>query len=218
MSGWSKGWMKTAPVSCAYSWAAASVSSTTCPCSRTCAPYSRVAATLGSGAPTGMKTVDRTPSSADASATPCAWFPALAATTPAARSTGERPEMRTYAPRSLNDPVRCRFSHLNWTGAPTRADRWRLPSSGVTRETPESIFCAPRTSSRISGGKRPGGAKFIPQVLQLKGVAAAAAGALLSRSPQVCAALVRVAPGPRTLSPTHPTPHEESPRPCPLRT
>lgn len=38
---------------------------------------------LGEGAPTGMKTVERTPSSEEASATPCAWFPALAATTPA---------------------------------------------------------------------------------------------------------------------------------------
>ncbi|GGR33263.1 hypothetical protein GCM10015536_43440 [Streptomyces griseomycini] len=37
-SGWSKGWMSTAPVSCAYSSAAASDSSTTWPCSRTSAP------------------------------------------------------------------------------------------------------------------------------------------------------------------------------------
>lgn len=132
--------MKTAPVSWAYSWAAASVSSTTWPCNLTSAPYSRVAATFGSGAPTGMKTVARTPSSAEASATPCAWFPALAATTPAARSTGDSPAIRTYAPRSLNEPVRCRFSHLKWTGAPTSSDRWRLPSIAVIRATPESIF------------------------------------------------------------------------------
>ncbi|MDH6191154.1 hypothetical protein M2168_004186 [Streptomyces sp. CZ24] len=94
-SGWSKGWMKTAPVRSAYSWAAASVSSTTSPCSRTSAPYSRVAATLGSGAPTGMKTVERTPSRVEARATPWAWLPALAATTPAARSSGESPAIRT---------------------------------------------------------------------------------------------------------------------------
>ena len=70
-----------------------SVSSTTWPCSRTSAPYSRVAATFGSGAPTGMKTVERTPSSEAASATPCAWFPALAATTPGGpllRAAGRR--------------------------------------------------------------------------------------------------------------------------------
>jgi hypothetical protein len=64
--------MKTAPVSRAYSCAAARVSSTTCPCIRTSAPYSRVAATFGSGAPTGMNTVEPTPSSEEASATPCA--------------------------------------------------------------------------------------------------------------------------------------------------
>jgi hypothetical protein len=46
------------------------------------APYARVAATFGSGAPSGMKTVDVLPSSDAASATPCAWLPALAATTP----------------------------------------------------------------------------------------------------------------------------------------
>lgn len=144
--------MKTAPVRSAYSWAAASVSSTTSPCSRTSAPYSRVAATLGSGAPTGMKTVERTPSRVEARATPWAWLPALAATTPAARSSGESPAIRTYAPRSLKEPVRWRFSHLRWTGAPTSSERWRLPSIIVTLATPASIFCAPRTSSSVTLG------------------------------------------------------------------
>ena len=60
-----------------------------------------------------MNTVDLLPSRDAASATPCAWLPALAATTPRARSAGDRLAMRTYAPRILNDPVRCRFSHLN---------------------------------------------------------------------------------------------------------
>ncbi len=95
MSRWSKGWMNTAPVRSAYSWAARKVSSTTCPCRRTSAPYSWVAATFGSGAPTGMNTVERTPRREEASATPCAWLPALAATTPAARCSGSRPAMRT---------------------------------------------------------------------------------------------------------------------------
>ncbi len=87
--------MNTAPVAAAYSSAAASVSSTTWPCRRTSAPYSRVALIFGSGAPFGMNTVERTPSSAEASATPCAWLPALAATTPAARSSGSSPAIRT---------------------------------------------------------------------------------------------------------------------------
>lgn len=97
-----------------------------------------------------MNTVERTPSRDEASATPCAWFPADAATTPAARSSGRSPEMRTYAPRSLNEPVRCRFSHFRWTGAPTSPDRCLLPSSAVTRATPDSIFWAPRTSSSMT--------------------------------------------------------------------
>ncbi len=111
-----------------------------------------MAATLGSGAPTGMKTVERTPSRVEARATPWAWLPALAATTPAARSSGESPAIRTYAPRSLKEPVRWRFSHLRWTGAPTSSERWRLPSIIVTLATPASIFCAPRTSSSVTLG------------------------------------------------------------------
>ncbi len=99
-----------------------------------------------------MKTVERTPSREEASATPCAWFPALAATTPAARSSGISPAIRTYAPRSLKEPVRWRFSHLKCTGAPTRRDRYLLPSIAVTLDTPASIFWAPRTSSRVTDG------------------------------------------------------------------
>ncbi len=100
-----------------------------------------------------MNTVECTPSSDEASATPCAWFPALAATTPAARSSGSSPAMRTYAPRSLKEPVRWRFSHLRCTGEPTSRDRYRLPSIAVTRATPESILWAPRTSSRVTERK-----------------------------------------------------------------
>ncbi len=94
-SQWSNGWMKTAPVASEYRCAARSASSTVLPCSRTSAPYSLVAATFGSGAANGMKMVECTPSSEDASATPCAWLPALAATTPPARCTGESPAIRT---------------------------------------------------------------------------------------------------------------------------
>ena len=53
-----------------------------------------MAATLGSGADSGMNTVAEQPSSRAASATPCAWLPALAATTPRARSASVSREMR----------------------------------------------------------------------------------------------------------------------------
>ena len=58
------------------------------------APYPRVASIFGSGAPSGITTVAFTPSCAAAKATPCAWLPALAATTPWARSASLSREMR----------------------------------------------------------------------------------------------------------------------------
>ena len=59
------------------------------------APYPRVALTLGIGAPSGMNTVASMPSILAASATPCAWLPAEAATTPRARSAASRRDSRT---------------------------------------------------------------------------------------------------------------------------
>ena len=87
--------MRTAPVSSAYSCAAPSASSMVGPWKRTSAPYPRVAFSLGMGAPSGMKTTDLSPSSWAASATPWAWLPALAATTPRARSSSDSPAIRT---------------------------------------------------------------------------------------------------------------------------
>jgi hypothetical protein len=94
-STWSNGWISTAPVRSANSWAAIRASSTVLPANSMCAPYPLVAETFGMGAPIGMKTVDWAPSSPAASATPWAWLPALAATTPRARSSGERRAIRT---------------------------------------------------------------------------------------------------------------------------
>ena len=70
-------------------------SSSTLPSKTTSAPYARVARSLGIGAPSGMNTVDLMPSSCAASATPWAWLPAEAATTPRARSSGVSREIRT---------------------------------------------------------------------------------------------------------------------------
>src|SRR5215471_4965539 len=52
----------------------------------------------------------RTPASRAAHATAWPWLPALAATTPAARSSSPRNAIRLTAPRTLNEPVRWRFS------------------------------------------------------------------------------------------------------------
>src|SRR5215207_1314587 len=150
MSKWSNGWMKIAPVSSLNRFAATSASSTVLPASSTVAPYALVAATFGSGAPVGMKTVAEQPSSRAASATPCAWLPALAATTPRARSSLESRAIRTYAPRILNDPARCRFSHLSQAGPLTFAASGRHSSRGVTRTTSVRSSRAARTSSRLT--------------------------------------------------------------------
>ena len=94
MSGWSKGWISTAPVRSANARAPTSASSMLSPSSSTLAPYPRVASSLGIGAPVGMKTVLWMPSICAASATPCAWLPALAATTPPVFSASLRRDMR----------------------------------------------------------------------------------------------------------------------------
>ena len=86
-----------------------------------------------------MKTVELMPSVEAASATPWAWLPADAATTPLARSSADRREMRTKAPRDLNEPVRWRFSHFSYTRPPTSADSQRDSSIGVVTVRPSSI-------------------------------------------------------------------------------
>ena len=58
-------------------------------------------ASLGRATPTGMKMVAWMPSSRAARATPCAWLPADAATTPRARSSSLSDERRLNAPRIL---------------------------------------------------------------------------------------------------------------------
>ena len=98
MSGWSNGWISTAPVSASNSRAARRQSSIDVPTKRISAPYARVAFSFGIGAPCGMNTVALIPSSCAASATPWAWLPALAATTPrAALGLGQpgHPHVRT---------------------------------------------------------------------------------------------------------------------------
>ena len=147
-SGWSNGWMSTAPVRSAYSWAATSDSSTVSPTSWISAPYPLVAATFGSAAPTGMNTVAAVPSRLAASATPWAWLPALAATTPRARSASVMRAIRTYAPRTLYDPARWRFSHLSQAGPARAALSGRHGSRGVVRTTPASRSRAASTSAR----------------------------------------------------------------------
>ncbi len=69
-----------------------------------------------------MKIRARAPTSRAAHATAWPWLPALAATTPAARSSALSVEIRLYAPRILNEPVRCRFSAFRCSSRPTSRD------------------------------------------------------------------------------------------------
>src|SRR5918999_2465260 len=80
-----------------------------------------------------MKTVAFTPPSRAASATACPWLPALAVTTPAARSASDRVATRLAAPRILKEPVRWRFSALRNTGRPLRRPSVSEEETGVAR-------------------------------------------------------------------------------------
>src|SRR3954452_25102112 len=78
----------------------------------------------------------RAPTSRAAHATAWPWLPALAATTPAARCSAVSAEMRLYAPRTLNEPVRWRFSAFSCTSRPASRDSVSDRYTGVTRATP----------------------------------------------------------------------------------
>src|SRR3954453_17337598 len=95
-----------------------------------------------------MKIRAGAPSSRAAHATAWPWLPALAATTPAASSSGSRLESLTYAPRILNEPVRCRFSALRLTGRSASRDSVSEGKTGVTRATPASRSRARSISGR----------------------------------------------------------------------
>src|ERR671939_136473 len=83
-----------------------------------------------------MKTVAAIPASRAAHATAWPWFPALAATTPAARSASDSVEILLTAPRILNEPVRCRFSAFSQTSRPHRRENVSDGYAAVTRATP----------------------------------------------------------------------------------
>src|SRR5436305_8741506 len=107
-----------------------------------------------------MKTVDLIPSSRAAHATAWPWLPALAATTPAARSSAPSSDSLFTAPRTLNDPVRCRFSAFSQTLRPTRRDNVSEPYTGVARAWPRM---RPRAASTLASV----GAVFVANVEHL---------------------------------------------------
>src|SRR5918994_779397 len=107
------------------------------------------------------------PASRAAHATACPWLPALAATTPADRSRSESIAIRLTAPRTLNAPVRCRFSALSQTSRPTMREKVSEVYTGVSRATPArrrrassmsasfwavSVFIAKFAGARLKSG------------------------------------------------------------------
>src|SRR5690606_23903947 len=85
-----------------------------------------------------------------ARATPWAWLPADAAMTPRAFSSAVSEWILVSAPRTLNDPARCRFSAFRKTGSPKCVVMPGLWSSGVRLMRPFSRARALSMSSTVT--------------------------------------------------------------------
>src|SRR5438874_9564425 len=83
-----------------------------------------------------MTTVTWTPCARPAYAIAWAAFPALIVTTPARRASGESRDIALTAPRTLNEPVRWRFSSFRNASAPIRSPSEWLETRGVRRMWP----------------------------------------------------------------------------------
>ena len=117
----------------------------------TIAPWSRAASVLAIGASAGTKTSQRTPRVRAAAASACAWLPAEAPTTPAAQPSSPRAVSFAPAPRTLKEPVRCRFSAFSATMPPARSENVRVERTGVRRAVVATPGRAARTSSAVTG-------------------------------------------------------------------
>src|SRR5438876_8859024 len=91
----------------------------------------------------------RMPNSRAAQATAWPWLPALAATTPAARSDGSSVAILLAAPRILNEPVRWRFSAFSRTSRPVIRVNVSDANTGVTLATPAIRSRAARRSASV---------------------------------------------------------------------
>src|SRR5688572_7308909 len=103
------------------------------------------------GASCGTKIVAGTPALRAAQATAWPWLPALAATTPRPRSSSVSTATRLTAPRTLNDPVRCRFSAFSHTSRPASCESVAERTMGVSRAIPSSRARARSTSAAVGG-------------------------------------------------------------------
>jgi hypothetical protein len=109
---------------------------------------------LAIGASEGTKTSHATPRDAAAAASACAWLPADAATTPRAHPSSPSVASLLATPRTLNEPVRCRFSALSTTVPPARSENVRVERIGVRRATVSAAARAARTSRAVTIRRR----------------------------------------------------------------
>src|SRR6266849_2047160 len=136
------------------------------------APSRSTAACLVCGAWSGITTVQGTPCCRAHQATPWAMFPALAVHTPRASAAGPAAAIALPAPRSLKEPMGCRFSSLRWISAGASSTFSR--TSGVRVAMPTSRSRAARISgsdgasssdiprpSQLHAGARPGGESVV---------------------------------------------------------
>src|SRR5450755_1590891 len=116
------------------------------------APCARAVSSLERGASLGITMVAGTPVYRAAIDTAMAWLPDEKATTPRGRSAGGMERIRLDAPRILNAPPVCRFSHLKKTRVPAAASKSDEAITGVRLARGRMRAAAARTWSAVMGG------------------------------------------------------------------
>jgi hypothetical protein len=144
----SNGGTTVAPIFPAISRATVSRVAEVTPAETTFAPYAWVASTFERTEFSGMTMVAGMPRRRAARATPWAWLPEENATTPHWRCDSSSWSSAFIAPRILNEPARCRFSHLRRTSTPILSESEALASSGVRWIQGAMRVAAARTAER----------------------------------------------------------------------
>src|SRR5216684_864760 len=103
------------------------------------------------GAVSVIKTHAVTPRHAAAQATAAPWLPLDCVTMPCAASSSVRERIALEAPRILNEPVFCRFSHLKKSCAPAMAFNEADVRTGVRWILGARRSCAARMASQLGG-------------------------------------------------------------------
>ena len=150
IAGSSKGCTNASPPVSARSCAATRHSWTELPPMWTVVPWPRAASTFAIGASDGTNTSHGTPRMRAAAARAWAWLPAEAATTPRAQPSSPSAASLAATPRTLNDPVRCRFSALSTTVPPARSENVRVDRIGVRLATVPTACRTARTSASVT--------------------------------------------------------------------